>query len=680
MRRAWTSIVTGAALVATAGLLVLAGGMNFRSLQEEAFRGAEHTAAALTEHALRAFRAQELVISFVDAYVSAMSWEQIRASRTLHTLLARVSADNEDISGIFLIDPEGRVALSSLAFPTPALDVSDRDYFRALGDADVLYVSERAIGRLTQEPFFNLARRRGSGAGGFDGLIAVSINPEYYEAFYRSFLGPMEVANLVRTDGVMLARHPALEEDRYRLPPDAPLMRALAEDDRAGRFAGRSFTDRVDRVVAYRRVGALPVVATFQAPTAAVWTRWQQVMIPYLLASLAALAGLLIAIRLAEQRARRSLAEERHRDAAEANRAKDVFIATVSHEIRNPLAAIAVAGELLRRGPGQAAKASEIIARQIAQVSALLDDLLDTARAVYGKLKLDRRRIDLLAAAREVVSDRAAGERRARIEVSGTPAWVNADPVRLRQMIENLVENAVRYGGRNIAVHVGEHEGCAELAVADDGEGIAPQLLQKLFEPFVQGEQARDRRRGGLGLGLALVSRLAQLHGGSVKAYSEGPGHGSTFTLRLPRVDPPARLVESGAAAAPPAQCRVLVIEDDPDEREALRTLLEDLGHQTHVAATGPEGLAAFAAAPPDVAIIDIGLPDIDGLELVRRIRTTPNGRECFLIAVSGYGSPRDVESSRQAGFDAHLAKPFAPAHLLRLFPPHCGRSGRAAV
>jgi signal transduction histidine kinase/CheY-like chemotaxis protein len=651
------------------GLLALAGVLSHRGVSSELFRRADHTAVILTEHALRTFRAQELVISFVDAYADGLSWAQIRSSRRLHRLLQEVAKGNSDIAAVFLIDPEGRVALSSRDFPAPPVDASDRDYYRALRDQAGLYVSERAIGRITQEPFFNVAARRSSPADRFDGLITVSVNPEYYESFYRSFLGPQEVANLVRDDGVVLARHPRVPEDRQILPTTAPLMQRLSARDAQGRLVGRSFIDGVHRMVAYRQVGALPVYATFQAPTAMIWAEWWRLMVPYVLASALALAGLLAAIRLAEQRARSALAEQRHRDATEANRTKDLFIATVSHEIRNPLAAIAVASHLLRRGEPYVAKASEVISRQVEHVGAILDDLLDTARAVYGKLKLQKRPLDLYAAAQEMVADRAMERRKdLRISLDGETAWVHADPVRLRQMIENLLENAVRYGGRNIRIVVRPAPECSELIVQDDGQGIAPELLPRLFEPFVQGEQALDRRQGGLGLGLALIGRLAQLHGGTVSASSAGVGRGSAFTLRLPRAAP-APPASAGARheAGREERRRILVVEDNDDERELLRSLLEDAGHEVTVAATGPDGLAAFIEADPDIALLDIGLPGMDGYELARRARALRPDRPALLIAISGYGSARDERQASLAGFDAHLRKPFSPAALLRL-------------
>ena len=349
-------------------------------------------------------------------------------------------------------------------------------------------------------------------------------------------------------------------------------------------------------------------------------------------------------------------AQESLRDS---DKRKDEFLAALSHELRNPLSAITLSTEVLARTPikdAQARSALHIISRQLGQLQRLVDDLLDTARATYDKLVLARHPVELVAAARAVV---ASYEHR-KISVEGEPVWVNADTARLQQMLTNLIDNAVKYGGMSIAVRVRSTDEFAEIAVIDDGEGIAPELLPKLFQPFAQGVQSLERARGGLGLGLALVSRLATLHGGSIRAESAGPGKGSTFTLRLPRGSAPA----GGIAAPMPVQRvaprRVLIIEDQPDARESLRMLLEFDGHDVAMARDGAEGLAKLASMEPDAALVDIGLPGIDGYEVARRARELPNRESILLIALSGYAQKEDREKSREAGFDLHLAKPVA--------------------
>jgi signal transduction histidine kinase/CheY-like chemotaxis protein len=372
-----------------------------------------------------------------------------------------------------------------------------------------------------------------------------------------------------------------------------------------------------------------------------------------------------------EERLARSIAETRQREAEEGSRAKDRFLAALSHELRNPLGAIALASETLQHpsaGVEGRRFAGEIIGRQVAQLRRLLDDLLDTARAVYGKLRLEPRAIDLCEIAAAVIADhqRRPGTRAA-IELAGELAWINADPARVTQMVDNLVDNALKYGARRIDVRIGVEDGSAVLTVADDGQGIRPDLLPRLFEPFVQGEQTIDRHHGGLGLGLALVRRLAALHGGSISADSAGPGKGSTFIIRLPRSEPPALKDKGTSKAQKRAARRVLVIEDEPDARDSLSMLLEMDGHEVTRAADGREGLARLQAEKPDVALIDIGLPGMDGYELARKARTL-GGRKIRLIALTGYGQEEDRQRALDAGFDLHLTKPVSFQDLRAVF------------
>jgi len=352
---------------------------------------------------------------------------------------------------------------------------------------------------------------------------------------------------------------------------------------------------------------------------------------------------------------------------AERNATLGKLTAKLSHELRNPLAAIAAAAELLQRtgaADAQARTPAAIISRQIALLRRMLDDLLDTARALHGKLHLEKRRVDLRVLAEEVLAELTPASVKQRIEARGGAPWVEADPVRLKQMLGNLIENAVKYGARHIDIAIDVSPDWVEAAVRDDGEGIAPGLLPKLFSPFVQGAQNLDRPRGGLGLGLSLVQRLAAQHGGTLSAASEGPGRGSTFTLRLPRAEAPARAVSSASPGAGLAAARILIIDDEADARESLRMLLEQLGHEVEAAGDGTEGLRRLERFRPRFALIDIGLPGIDGYELARRVRKLQP--DVALVAVTGYGQPQDRERAAAAGFDAHLVKPFSYEDLAR--------------
>ena len=354
-------------------------------------------------------------------------------------------------------------------------------------------------------------------------------------------------------------------------------------------------------------------------------------------------------------------AQESLRDA---DKRKDEFLAALSHELRNPLSAITLSTEVLARAQikdPQARSALHIISRQLGQLQRLVDDLLDTARATYDKLVLARHPVELLGVATGVVQthQQQHGSHR-RITVEGEPVWVNADTARLQQMLANLIDNAIKYGGMNIEVRVRATDDSAEVAVTDDGEGISPEVLPRLFQPFAQGAQTLERARGGLGLGLALVSRLATLHGGSIQAQSRGAGKGSTFTIRLPRGSAPAGGITGPIPLQRVAPRRVLIVEDQQDARDSLRMLLELDGHDVAVAKDGAEGLAKLARMDPDAALVDIGLPGIDGYEVARRARDLPNRKNILLIALSGYAQREDRERSREAGFDLHLAKPVA--------------------
>lgn len=654
----------GAAIAIPLGVLALAGWLNFRQAHEQATQHAQYIAAALSEHAQRTFRAHELLIEFVDRHIEGRSWDDLAASRELHRLLARFAENSKDVASIFLLDPRGQAFISSRRFPMPRIDASDRDYFHALRQREELYVSRPARGGLNNDPFFTIARRRSSADAKFDGLIAVSVNPAYFESFYATLRATsQDTIGLVRADGTVLVRNPPLPEAGLVLPASSPFMNLLREQPMSGHFTAAGMSDGLERVYAYQRVGHYPVYASFNTSMSQVWSAWRAAMLPYVLACLLAMGMLLGGAALAEQRTRRAAAEARSREAEEASRAKDLFVAALSHELRNPLAAISNASEALQRAAGvdpYARSAAGIIGRQVGQLRRMLEDLLDTARAVYGKLQLEKRRVDLRTIAEAVISEQLArSEARAAIHVPAGEPWVEGDPVRLKQMIDNLVENAVKYGGRRIDIVIEAAGDWVQLSVYDDGQGIAPALLPRLFEPFVQGEQKLDRQQGGLGLGLALVYRMAILHGGSLGVTSEGPGKGSCFTLRLPRAEARGR--------------RLLVVDDERDARDSLSALLELEGHEVASAADGPSALAEISRFRPEAALIDIGLPGMDGYELARRARAL--SKDIALLAVTGYGQREDRDRALAAGFDAHLTKPFSYDELKRAL----ARSGGSA-
>jgi PAS domain S-box-containing protein len=362
-----------------------------------------------------------------------------------------------------------------------------------------------------------------------------------------------------------------------------------------------------------------------------------------------------------------------YRDAAEANRAKDEFLATLSHELRNPLAAIAnAAAALERRGGGDeaATRLRQIIHRQAHHLARLVDDLLDVSRAAAGKIALERQPVDLSEVAGGCVrSLRESGRaRRHRVTFRAESVIVNADSTRLAQVITNMLDNAVKFtpSGGAIDVDVLREGQDAVVRVTDTGVGIAPEMLPRVFELFTQAEPPIDRSGGGLGIGLALSRRLVELHGGTITAASDGRGQGAQFTVRLP-VEAARTPRPTPAPLAPDRSRHVLVVEDNDDAREALRLLLESLGHRVIEAGDGPHGLALALHHRPEVALIDLGLPGLDGYEVARALRASPSGKAIALIAVTGYGQADDRRRSKEAGFDAHLVKPVSQQLLSSL-------------
>ena len=374
--------------------------------------------------------------------------------------------------------------------------------------------------------------------------------------------------------------------------------------------------------------------------------------------------------------------EQRARAEAEtANRAKDEFLAMLGHELRNPLGAIGNASYVLqlKPSPAQAERAQSVIQRQTKHLTRLVDDLLDAGRVATGKIALVVEPLDLAPLVQRVAESLSAsgvtGSHRVTLDLGSVR--VNGDETRLEQVVTNLLTNAARYtpaGGR-IRVSLAAEGDEAVLTVADDGIGISADLLPRVFDLFVQGERSAERAAGGLGIGLTLVRRLIQLQGGSVDAESAGLGRGSRFTVRLPRLAEAAleTAAPEGACAVAAsrhdgaaARRRILVVEDSADVREMLCVALRSAGHEVREAGDGETGLAEAKAWRPDVALVDIGLPGLDGYEVASRIRADAGAAAITLIALTGYGLPEDRRRSRAAGFDRHAVKPLDPGELLR--------------
>jgi signal transduction histidine kinase/ActR/RegA family two-component response regulator len=376
------------------------------------------------------------------------------------------------------------------------------------------------------------------------------------------------------------------------------------------------------------------------------------------------------------ERARLLASEQEARRSAEVqNKAKDEFLAMLGHELRNPLNAITAAISVMEVdgiGADKIERAQAILRRQSRHLGRIVDDLLDVSRVVSGKIFLARQRIDLAETVRECVATVAAtgAAQEHVVNLHTESAWVDADPTRIEQIISNLLINALRYtpaGGR-IDIDVRVQEGAAVLTLRDTGIGMSEELLSKVFDVFAQGPAQLDRSQGGLGIGLALVERLVRLHGGTVTARSAGAGQGSVFTVRLPLAAMPAGPKDEVSAATHTAReaCRVLLVEDNEDSRQTLAAVLAMRGHRVLEAGDGAEGLRIALAEQPDVAVVDVGLPGIDGYELARRLRAAAGNRRIGLIALTGYGQAEDKERALKAGFDMHLTKPIEPQRLLQ--------------
>jgi signal transduction histidine kinase len=390
-------------------------------------------------------------------------------------------------------------------------------------------------------------------------------------------------------------------------------------------------------------------------------------------------------VELAQDVAERSWAAAENARAQEALREaslrKDEFLAMLAHELRNPLAPIRVAADLLARGalePAQLARTSAVIARQARHMTALVDDLLDVSRVTRGLVSLDLSPQDMhtvvahaMEQARPLI-DRDGHQ--VTIEQPPEPALVDGDGKRLVQVVGNLLNNAAKYtphGGR-IRLTTEVDVDAIRVHVRDNGIGIAAELQPRIFELFTQAERSPDRSQGGLGLGLALVRSLVELHGGHVSVSSDGPGTGSCFTITLPRLASPPPLTPAEGAALPPLppatqRLNVLVVDDNADAAEMLRLLLESRGHVVRVEHDPARALAAALAEPPQIGVIDIGLPGMDGYELVRQLRVHPPTAAALYLALTGYGQPADRRHALQAGFDEHLVKPADPLQLLAL-------------
>jgi len=396
-------------------------------------------------------------------------------------------------------------------------------------------------------------------------------------------------------------------------------------------------------------------------------------------------------------------AEQALRDRAEelraVNRRTNEFLAMLAHELRNPLAAIVTSRPLLERRPAidvieQTAR--DVIKRQTTHLTRLVDDLLDVGRVTQGKIELNWETLDIAELLARVVANiqqtkTGARQQTLSLKLSGHPVLVRGDAMRLEQVFTNLLDNSTKYtesgGSIDVAMDaVREGDGGllkTRIVVRDSGMGIPAETLPTIFNLFSQADVPLARSRGGLGIGLTLVRSLVELHGGTVTARSEGSGRGSEFEVLLPVVAAEVSHIDTRSEQVPAADLnlhrrKVLVIEDNVDAQETLKSLLEMCGHEVSVAGDGAEGIEAALRIQPDIALIDLGLPSMDGYEVARHVRSSPHGSHLLLVALTGYGAPEQKRKALEAGFDLHLVKPVDPDHLLKLIAK--GTAGQRVV
>ena len=546
-----------------------------------------------------------------------------------------------------------------------AIGLGDREWTRAVLDGKGRLVVRtrdpgRFVGRYATGELLNRLRQ---GAEGFFPSVTLDGQPSYV-AYHRSALSGWTCTVAVQRDRL-----------------DAPVRRAIATALALG--AALLVLAGAGAFLLSRRLTRARAAATRDADALA--SGAQPTAAPTGVAEVDHLgealrrSGELLAARGAERDELLARAEAARGEAEHASRAKDEFLAMLGHELRNPLSPIVTALQLLRlRGEGDT-REHLVIDRHVTHLSRLVDDLLDVARITRGKIALERSVVEVglvVQKAVEMASPLLEGrQHRLALDV---PAGltVQGDPIRLAQVLSNLLTNAARYTppGGHVAVRVRRDGEALVIAVEDDGQGIPPELLERIFDLFVQGPRASDRLGGGLGLGLALVRNLVELHGGTVSAHSPGSGQGSTFTVRLPAAGAPACAGEASPPAAlatvlprPGRGRRVLVVDDNEDFAELLADLLATEGHEVLQVHDGPAALRAVEAFRPEVAVLDVGLPVMDGFELSQRLAERLGPEAPAVLGVSGYGQAPDLARARSAGFQRLLVKPADPATVLRL-------------
>ncbi|WUR15485.1 ATP-binding protein [[Empedobacter] haloabium] len=658
-------------------------------------------------------------------------------------LLSDILAKNTDYANFGLIRLNGDVTCSAVSSATP-VNLADRPHFRRAITERRFVAGNYVFGRVIGKHTVNLTYPVTHGDDVVAVLFAALDLAELDKFVLDVKLSPGSVLWTADANGTIISRRPDPGPWFGKKVP-APLHAALAQRPKVPVVLADA--DGVQRLYAFARVGShevsdytVMIGIPYQEIVAAA-TRDQLIAIVGLVATitLALLAawfgGDVLIVRRVQALARtanriasgsletrtgmryeneeisdlaRSLDEmaqalqkkDLERDAASASlqaadRRKDEFLAMLAHELRNPLAPISAGAQVLKLTQGDnpaVARTADIIARQVEHMTRLIDDLLDVSRVTRGLVKLNRQPLDLRGVVEDAVEQAYPlfKSRRQQLELSlpQVPVGIDADHKRMVQVVANLLNNAAKYTPEygHVRVAVVRDDSIVRLTVSDDGIGMAPELVARVFELFTQAERTSDRSQGGLGLGLALARTLVLLHGGSVRAESAGLERGSTFTVELPwheLVAPAVAVAPADDALARPGRLRCLVVDDNADAAQTLALFLEAAGHEVMVAYRAADALAMAAAGRPQVCFLDIGLPDMDGNELATRLRALPQTAGAHLIAVTGYGRKEDQEKAIAAGFDHYFVKPMDTAKLVNLLGVLTGQArqvGEAAT
>ncbi|WP_374443631.1 ATP-binding protein [Stella sp.] len=684
-----------ASLVVPLILFALVAWQSFGRNWRDAEARLSYTLDLVHEHAVKVMETQELVAGQVQEMLRGLDDDAVRADATrIEDRLVGLTRALPQIQGIWVLDARGRPLVTSSPGPVSHdLDLSDRKYYQVHRDDPDRgpYVSGALHGRAMDVTFFQVAVRRGGAE--FRGVTAVSMDPEYFQDFYRrAALEPPFSAALLRADGAMLARYPPPPRPLHETAPLALFARQVAAVPDAGAYVAVTGLDGRERLILYRRLPGYPVYAVTATTTRHIREEWLGDLANDLAFALPPTLLLFLVTLVALRRARGEAAALAA--AEQASRAKSDFLATLGHEIRTPMNAILGLGRLVQDDPGLSAEGRRHAAAvQMAgeNLLALLNDLLDLSKAEAGYLRLERVPFDLGRIARECVAMFAATARGKGIAIAAVvpdrPLWFLGDPLRIRQILLNLVGNAVKFtpSGR-VELDLTVEEAAPgtpwsiRMTVSDSGQGIPADQLDRLFRPFEQGDPSITRRYGGTGLGLAIARRLARMMGGDVTAESR-PGVGSRFTVDL-ALDPAAA---EGSDAPPPAgplsagSLSILVAEDEPLSGEFMRAMLSALGHRITVVPDGAAAADACRTGDYDLVLMDVWMPGVDGVEATRRIRRAETaGRRVAIVGLTADTTAQQRDECLAAGMDAVVAKPVDLAALERAVSSAMGASSAA--